>query len=62
MLNNLGQVQIDLAGSRTDKIFITLKSLGKLLMLKQAVIHYIGGGYQSPNPQEIHCFKWGYCV
>jgi len=21
------------------------------------IIHFIGGGYQSPNPQEIHCFK-----
>jgi hypothetical protein len=26
------------------------------------VIHYIGWGFQSPNLQEIHCFKWEFCV
>ena len=26
------------------------------------VIIYIGWGCQSPNPQEIHCFKWEFCV
>jgi hypothetical protein len=26
------------------------------------VIHYIGWGCQSPNPQEIHCFKCKFCV
>ena len=26
------------------------------------VIHYAGCGYQSPNLQEIHCFKWEFCV
>jgi len=26
------------------------------------VIHYIGGGGQSPDPQEILCFVWEYCV
>jgi hypothetical protein len=26
------------------------------------IIHYIGWGCQSPNPQEIHCFKWEFCV
>ena len=26
------------------------------------VIHYIGWGFQSPNPQEIHCFQWEYHV
>jgi len=26
------------------------------------VIHYIGWGCQSPNPQEIHCFNWEFCA
>jgi len=26
------------------------------------VIHYVGGGCQSPNPQEIHCFIWEFWV
>jgi hypothetical protein len=26
------------------------------------IIHYIGWGCQSPNPQEIHCCKWEFCV
>jgi len=26
------------------------------------VIHYIGWGCQSPNPQEIQWFKWEFCV
>ena len=26
------------------------------------VIHYIGCGWQSLNPQEIHRFKWEFCV
>jgi hypothetical protein len=26
------------------------------------VIHYIGWGCQSPNPQEIHYFKWKFLV
>ena len=26
------------------------------------VIHYIGGGSQFPNPQEILCFVWEFCV
>ena len=42
LLNHLGQVQASVADSQRDKIFITLKSLGKPLMLKQAVINYIG--------------------
>jgi hypothetical protein len=25
-------------------------------------IHYTGWGYQSPNPIEIHRFKWEFCV
>ena len=25
-------------------------------------IHYIGWGCQSPDPQEIHCFKWEFFV
>jgi hypothetical protein len=25
------------------------------------VIHYVGWG-QSPNPQEVHCFKWEFWV
>jgi len=24
------------------------------------VIYYIGCGYQSPNTQEIQCFKWNF--
>ena len=27
-----------------------------------AVIHYIEWGCQFPNPQEIHCLKWEFCV
>jgi hypothetical protein len=42
LLNHLGQVQVGIADSQRDKIFITFKSLGKPLMLKQAVINYIG--------------------
>jgi hypothetical protein len=26
------------------------------------VMHYKGWGCHSHNPQEIHCFKWKYCV
>jgi hypothetical protein len=26
------------------------------------VIHYIRCGYQSPNPQEIHYFKYEFCI
>ena len=26
------------------------------------LIHYIGWGCQSPNPQEIHHLKWEFCV
>jgi hypothetical protein len=26
------------------------------------VIHHIGWGSPSPKPQEIHCFKWEFCV
>jgi hypothetical protein len=26
------------------------------------VIHYTGLGFQSPNSQEIHCFKWEFCL
>jgi hypothetical protein len=26
------------------------------------VIHYTGSGYQPPNPQEIHRFKWEFCI
>ena len=26
------------------------------------VIHYTGWGCQSPNLQEIHYFKWEFCV
>jgi len=26
------------------------------------VMHYVGGGCQYPNPQEIHCFIWEFCV
>ena len=27
-----------------------------------AVIHHIETGHQSPNPQEIHYFKWEFSV
>jgi len=26
------------------------------------VIHYIGWGCKCPNPQEIQCFKWVFCI
>jgi len=26
------------------------------------VVHYIGWGCQSPNSEEIHSFKWEFCV
>ena len=26
------------------------------------VLHYVGWSCQSPNPQEIHCFNWEFCV
>jgi len=26
------------------------------------VIYYIGWGWQSPNPEETHCFKWKFCI
>lgn len=26
------------------------------------VTHYIGWGFQFPNPEEIHCFKWEFYV
>jgi len=26
------------------------------------VTHYTGLGFQSSNPQEIHCFKWELCL
>ena len=25
-------------------------------------IHYTGLGFQSPNPQEIQCSKWEFCL
>jgi hypothetical protein len=26
------------------------------------VIYYVAGGCHSPNPQEINCFIWEFCV
>jgi hypothetical protein len=26
------------------------------------VMHYIEWSCQSPNSQEIHCFKWEFCI
>ena len=25
-------------------------------------LYTLGRGCQSPNPQEMHCFKWEFCV
>ena len=53
---------------RTFKIFIWLSlvvtySTGPYSMSTNSIIiHYIRWGCQPPNPQEIHHFKWEFCV
>jgi hypothetical protein len=32
------------------------------MSISGVVPHYIEWGCQSPNPQEIHCFEWEFCV
>jgi hypothetical protein len=38
-------------------IYVNIHTL-QVRMSTSVVIHYIGWGCRSPNPQEIHCFKW----
>jgi len=32
------------------------------MLTSVVIIHHTGWGCQSPKPQEIHCFKWEFCV
>jgi hypothetical protein len=62
VLNILVHVQVGLVGSWRDIIFTSSKWPGNLLLLTLWPCHYMEWGCQSPNPQEICCFKLEFSV